>query len=111
MTRETTRFVYVTYIRATPERVFEAIIEPDVARRYCCGGSRRCRPAEHCQRDPALELARPNSHPNLPSTIIHMHSIRFPHAFQMGFYEQFQENADKAPDSGSAACQHPNLAL
>ena len=29
-----TCFVYVTYIRATPEKVFEAITQPDVARRY-----------------------------------------------------------------------------
>ena len=34
MTRETTSFVYVTYIRATPERVFEAITKPEIARRY-----------------------------------------------------------------------------
>jgi uncharacterized protein YndB with AHSA1/START domain len=34
MTRETTRFVYVTYIASTPEKVFEAITRPDVARRY-----------------------------------------------------------------------------
>ena len=34
MTRETTSFVYVTYIRATPERVFEAITRPEIARRY-----------------------------------------------------------------------------
>ena len=34
MTKETPRYVYVTYIRATPERVFEAITRPDVARRY-----------------------------------------------------------------------------
>jgi uncharacterized protein YndB with AHSA1/START domain len=34
MTRETTSFVYVTYIRSTPEKVFEAITKPDVARRY-----------------------------------------------------------------------------
>ena len=32
--RETTQFVYVTYIAATPEKVFEAITRPDVARRY-----------------------------------------------------------------------------
>ncbi len=32
--RETTSFVYVTYILATPERVFEAIMKPDIARRY-----------------------------------------------------------------------------
>ena len=31
---ETTSFVYVTYIRATPERVFEAITRPEIARRY-----------------------------------------------------------------------------
>jgi uncharacterized protein YndB with AHSA1/START domain len=34
MTRETTSYVYVTYIRATAERVFEAITRPEVARRY-----------------------------------------------------------------------------
>jgi uncharacterized protein YndB with AHSA1/START domain len=34
MTRETTSFVYVTYIRSTPEKVFEAITKPDLARRY-----------------------------------------------------------------------------
>lgn len=34
MTREMTSFVYVTYIRSTPERVFEAITKPDIARRY-----------------------------------------------------------------------------
>jgi uncharacterized protein YndB with AHSA1/START domain len=34
MTRETTSFVYVTYIISTPEKVFEAITNPDVARRY-----------------------------------------------------------------------------
>ena len=34
MTRETTSFVYVTYIRTTPARVFEAITKPDIARRY-----------------------------------------------------------------------------
>lgn len=34
MTQETTSFVYVTYILATPEKVFEAITRPDVARRY-----------------------------------------------------------------------------
>ena len=34
MTRETTSFVYVTYIRATPEKVFEAITRPEIARRY-----------------------------------------------------------------------------
>lgn len=34
MTREMTSFVYVTYILSTPEKVFEAITKPDVARRY-----------------------------------------------------------------------------
>ena len=34
MTRETTSFVYVTYIRSTPQKVFEAIIRPDIAKRY-----------------------------------------------------------------------------
>ena len=34
MTRETTSFVYVTYIAATPEQVFEAITKPELSRRY-----------------------------------------------------------------------------
>jgi uncharacterized protein YndB with AHSA1/START domain len=34
MTREMTSFVYVTYIRSTPEKVFEAITKPDIAKRY-----------------------------------------------------------------------------
>ena len=34
MTKETTSFVYVTYILSTPEKVFEAITNPDLARRY-----------------------------------------------------------------------------
>jgi uncharacterized protein YndB with AHSA1/START domain len=34
MTKETTSFVYVTYILSTPEKVFEAITKPEVARRY-----------------------------------------------------------------------------
>ncbi len=34
MTRETTSLVYVTYILSTPEKVFEAITKPDIARRY-----------------------------------------------------------------------------
>jgi uncharacterized protein YndB with AHSA1/START domain len=34
MSKETTSFVYVTYILATPEKVFEAITKPEVARRY-----------------------------------------------------------------------------
>ena len=32
--KETTRFVYVTYILSTPEKVFEAIAKPEVTRRY-----------------------------------------------------------------------------
>jgi uncharacterized protein YndB with AHSA1/START domain len=34
MNRETISFVYVTYIAATPEKVFEAITRPNLARRY-----------------------------------------------------------------------------
>lgn len=34
MTAQKTSFVYVTYIRSTPEKVFEAITRPEVARRY-----------------------------------------------------------------------------
>jgi len=34
MPSQTTSFVYVTYIRSTPEKVFEAIIKPEIARRY-----------------------------------------------------------------------------
>lgn len=34
MAKETTSFVYVTYILSTPEKVFEAITKPDLARRY-----------------------------------------------------------------------------
>jgi uncharacterized protein YndB with AHSA1/START domain len=34
MTGETTKFVYVTYIVSTPEKVFEAITRPEIARRY-----------------------------------------------------------------------------
>lgn len=34
MGKEKTSFVYVTYIRATPEKVFEAITRPEIARRY-----------------------------------------------------------------------------
>ena len=33
-TQEKTSFVYVTYIASTPEKVFEAITRPDIARRY-----------------------------------------------------------------------------
>jgi len=34
MPKEKTRFVYVTYIRSTPDKVFEAITKPEIARRY-----------------------------------------------------------------------------
>ena len=34
MTRETTSFIYVTYIASTPDKVFEAIVRPEIARRY-----------------------------------------------------------------------------
>lgn len=34
MRKEKTSFVYVTYIRSTPEKVFEAITRPEIARRY-----------------------------------------------------------------------------
>lgn len=34
MGKEKTTFVYVTYIRSTPEKVFEAITNPEIARRY-----------------------------------------------------------------------------
>lgn len=34
MGNEKTSFVYVTYIRSTPDKVFEAITKPEIARRY-----------------------------------------------------------------------------
>lgn len=34
MSKEKTSFVYVTYIRSTPDEVFEAITKPELARRY-----------------------------------------------------------------------------
>ena len=34
MTREKTSFVYVTYIASTPEKVFDAITNPKIARQY-----------------------------------------------------------------------------
>jgi len=34
MSKENTSFVYVTYIRSTPDKVFEAITKPEIARRY-----------------------------------------------------------------------------
>jgi uncharacterized protein YndB with AHSA1/START domain len=32
--KEQTSFVYVTYIRSTPDKVYEAITKPEIARRY-----------------------------------------------------------------------------
>ena len=34
MTRQTTSFVYVSFIASTPEKVFEAITRPEITRRY-----------------------------------------------------------------------------
>jgi uncharacterized protein YndB with AHSA1/START domain len=34
MSKEKTSFVYVTYIRSTPQKVFDAITQPEIARRY-----------------------------------------------------------------------------
>jgi uncharacterized protein YndB with AHSA1/START domain len=34
MGKEKTSFVYVTFIRSTPEKVFEAITRPEIAQRY-----------------------------------------------------------------------------
>ena len=34
MTKETTSFVYVTYILATPEKLWRALIEPEFTRQY-----------------------------------------------------------------------------
>lgn len=34
MSKEKTSFVYVTYIRSTPEKVFEALTKPEITRRY-----------------------------------------------------------------------------
>lgn len=34
MPKEKTSFIYVTYISSTPEKVFEAIVRPELARRY-----------------------------------------------------------------------------
>jgi len=34
MTKEATSFLYVTYILSTPEKVFEAVMKPEVAKRY-----------------------------------------------------------------------------
>ena len=34
MSKDNTSFVYVTYIRSTPQKVFDAITKPEIARRY-----------------------------------------------------------------------------
>lgn len=34
MTEEKTSFTYVTYVRTTPEKVFEAITKPDITRQF-----------------------------------------------------------------------------
>ena len=34
MSKEKTSFVYVTYIRSTPQKVFDAITKPEIARLY-----------------------------------------------------------------------------
>lgn len=34
MSKEKTGLVYVTYIRSTPEKVFEALTKREIARRY-----------------------------------------------------------------------------
>jgi uncharacterized protein YndB with AHSA1/START domain len=39
MTAATGKFVYVTFIASTPEKVFEAITRPDIARRYWAHGN------------------------------------------------------------------------
>ena len=36
------RFVYVTYIRTTPEKLWRALLEPEFIRQYWCGTSQEC---------------------------------------------------------------------
>jgi uncharacterized protein YndB with AHSA1/START domain len=36
------RFVYVTYIRTTPEKLWQALIDPDFTRRYWCETWQEC---------------------------------------------------------------------
>jgi uncharacterized protein YndB with AHSA1/START domain len=36
------KFVYVTYIRTTPERLWQALIEPEFTRRYWCETTQVC---------------------------------------------------------------------
>jgi uncharacterized protein YndB with AHSA1/START domain len=35
-------FVYVTYIRTTPERLWQALIEPEFTRQFWCGTTQDC---------------------------------------------------------------------
>ena len=39
---EKPKFVYVTYIRTTAEKLWQALIEPEFTRRYCCGAWQEC---------------------------------------------------------------------
>ena len=36
------KFVYVTYIRATPEKLWQALTEPEFTRRYWCASWQEC---------------------------------------------------------------------
>jgi uncharacterized protein YndB with AHSA1/START domain len=36
------RFVYVTYIRTTPEKLWQALLEPEFTRQYWCGNWQDC---------------------------------------------------------------------
>src|SRR5580698_6093937 len=36
------RFVYVTYIRTTPEKLWQALIDPDFTRQYWCETVQEC---------------------------------------------------------------------
>ena len=61
MPAETTKFVYVTYIVSTPEKVFEAITRPEIAQRYWAHGNvSDWRPGsrwEHVARDGSVKIA------------------------------------------------------
>jgi uncharacterized protein YndB with AHSA1/START domain len=37
-----TRFIYVTYIRTTPEKLWQALIEPEFTRQYWCETIQKC---------------------------------------------------------------------
>ncbi len=36
------RFVYVTYIRTTPEKLWRALLEPEFTKQYWCGTTQEC---------------------------------------------------------------------